>query len=45
MHDPDTNPLSVQQFSYRGRVLPLNRLIHKDPGHVQLFGIEIARII
>jgi hypothetical protein len=29
----------------RGRVLPLNELMYKDPGHVQLFGVEIAKII
>jgi hypothetical protein len=26
-------------------VLPLIGFIHQDPGHVQLFGIEIARLI
>jgi hypothetical protein len=29
----------------RGRVLPLNGLMHKNPGHVQLLAIEIEIII
>ena len=38
-------PYDLTCQGLRGRVLPLIGLILQDPGHVQLFGIEIARLI
>ena len=38
-------PDDLTRQGLRGRVLPLIGLIHQDPGQVQLFGIEIARLI
>ena len=38
-------PYDLTCQGLRGRVLPLIGSILQDPGHVQLFGIEIARLI
>ena len=39
------SPDDFTRQGVRGRVLPLNELMYKNPGHVQLFGVEIAKII